>query len=123
AAVEAPATPQPVDLPVYVTPTANGGRAMHPEWPQRYARTARGTLISARASGTIVGVQRRGEADEAWGDERVLMDAAATQHGALVQGVELYSDAARVLLVVTTAGGLHLLETRDEGRSWHGPRE
>ncbi|MDO9017877.1 MAG: hypothetical protein Q7V43_13260 [Myxococcales bacterium] len=121
--VEAPATPQPVDLPVYVTPTAQGGRRMHPEWPQRFARTAHGTVLSARASGTIVGVQRRGAGDGAWGDERVLLDAAATQHGALVQGVELYSDATRVLLVVTTAGGLHLLETRDEGRSWHGPTE
>jgi hypothetical protein len=122
-AVEAPTTPQPVDLPVYVTPTAEGGRRMHPEWPLRFARTARGTLISARASGTMVGVQRRGPGDGAWGAERVLLDAAAAQHGALVQGVELYSDATRVLLAVTTATGLHLLETRDEGRSWHGPTE
>lgn len=121
--VEAPALPQPVDLPVYVTPTAGGGRRAHPEWPLRYARTARGTLLAARASGTVVGVQRRGAGEAAWGDERVLLDAAATQHGGLVRGLEIYSDARRVLLAITTAEGLHLLETRDEGRSWHGPTE
>lgn len=121
--VEAPVTPQPVDLPVYVTPTASGGRRMHPEWPLRFARTARGALVSARASGTVVGVRRRGAGETAWGEERVLLDAAASQHGGMVQGVELYADAARVLLAVTTATGLHLLESRDEGRSWHGPNE
>ena len=121
--VGAAVAPQPVDLPVYETPTANGGRRMHPEWPLRFARTARGTLLSVRASGTVVAVQRRGPDDAVWGDERVLLDAAATQRGALVRGVEIYSDAARVLLAVTTAEGLHLLETRDEGRSWRGPTE
>ena len=69
------------------------------------------------------GEQRRGPDDAAWGEERVLLDAAAARHGGLVQGLELYSDATRVLLAVTTAAGLHLLESRDEGRSWHGPTE
>lgn len=119
--VEAPVTQQPVDLPVYVTPTASGGRRMHPEWPLRFARTARGTLLSARASGTVLGLRRRGPGEAAWGEERVLLDAAAEQHGGLVQAVEFYSDATRVLLAITTASGLHLLESRDEGRSWRGP--
>ena len=51
----------------------------------------------------------------------MLLDAAAEQHGGLVQAVEFYSDATRVLLAITTASGLHLLESRDEGRSWRGP--
>lgn len=123
AAVAAPVAQQPRDLPMYATPTASGGHRMHPEWPLRYARTGRGVLVAARASGTIVGVSWRAPSDGAWSEERVVFDAAMAQHGALVLGTELYADAGRLLLAVTTATGLHLLESRDDGRSWRAPAE
>lgn len=122
-AVEAPAAQQPMDLPVYATPTPRGGSRAHAEWPLRFARTGRGTLVAARASGAVVGVRRRATAEGPWGDERVVFDAASVQHGASVLGLEAYADGARVLVAVTTATGLHLLESRDDGRSWRAPAE
>ncbi len=122
-AVGAPTAQQPMDLPAYTTPTPRGGERAHAEWPLRFARTGRGTLVAARASGTVVGVRRRASGDARWGDERVVLDAAAAQHGGAVLGLEVYAEDERALLAVTTATGLHLLESRDDGRSWRAPRE
>ncbi len=122
-AVGAPAAQQPMDLPAYTTPTPRGGQRAHAEWPLRFARTGRGTLVAARACGTVVGVRRRATSDARWSDEAVVLDAAMAQHGAAVLGVEVYGEGQRVLLAVTTATGLHLLESRDDGRSWRAPTE
>ncbi len=118
-AVAAPRAPQPLDLPSYATPTEGGRARPHSEWPMRFQRPPRGGLVAARLAGTVVAVQRRARGASDWEPERVVLDAAAAQRGAMGLDVELYGDAERLLLAVTVPGALQLLESRDEGRTWH----
>lgn len=113
--------PHPNDLPAYTTAGPDGRRVTHPEWPWRVVALDDGSLLAARAVGTVCAVSRWTPGAAAWGPERVVLDAAATEHGVTVQSLELYADGGRALLVVALPTGLALLGSDDGGRSWAPP--
>lgn len=111
---------QPIDLAAYQTVEASGSRRTHPEWPLRAVALFDGTVIAARAAGTIVAVRRWQPGMDQWTTERVIFDAASTERGATVQALEVYADRRRAVLAVGTASGLSLLQSIDGGASWQG---
>jgi hypothetical protein len=108
----------PADLPPWVTVDAQGRALAHPEWPLGAVVTRTGTVVAARAAGTIAAVTRWTSGAAAWLPERVVFDAAAREPHATVQGVEVYTDGQRLLLVIATATELHLGVSEDDGATW-----
>ena len=51
----------------------------------------------------------------------MVFDAALDEPGATVLGVELYSDGARTLLVVSTLTELRAALSDDDGVTWRAP--
>ncbi len=118
-----PALPseQPRDLPPWTTFTPRGERRAHAEWPFALALTTRGTVLAARASGTVVAVARLPAGATAWETERVVFDASGDAPGATVLGAELYTDGVRTLVAVSRAQDLRVSRSDDEGATWHLP--
>lgn len=109
---------QPIDLAAYQTVEANGARRTHAEWPLRAVALFDGTVIAARAAGTVVAVRRWQPGMDRWTTERVVFDAAASERGATVQSLEVYADRRRAVLAIGTAEGIGLLQSIDGGASW-----
>lgn len=107
----------PLTMPAYTTRTANGRALIHSDWPVVAAR-AGSTLVFARAAGSIVAVSLRGPRDARWERERVVFDAAASQHGVMVEGLGLYATGDELTLAVSVPEGLRILRSRDRGASW-----
>jgi hypothetical protein len=107
----------PLTMPAYTTRTANGRALVHSDWPVVAAR-AKGTLVFARAAGSIVAVSLRGPRDAQWERERVVFDAAASQHGVMVQGLGLYATGEQLTLAISVPEGLQILRSHDRGASW-----
>jgi hypothetical protein len=84
------------------------------------ALTGSGTVVAARAAGTIVAVARLPRGASGWEPERVVFDAALDEPGSTVLGAELYTDGARTLLVVSTATELRAALSTDDGATWRG---
>jgi len=119
--VEPWAPMHPRDLVAYATVGADGERVMHPEWPWRVVSLDDGSLLAVRAAGTICALSRWSPQRPSWTTERVLFDAAATEHGVTLRTLELYAEGSTALLALGLPGGLALLTSSDGGRSWSGP--
>ncbi len=111
---------QPGVLAQWSTTSPRGERRAHPEWPLGVALTGSGTVVAARAAGTIVAVARLPRGASGWEPERVVFDAALDEPGSTVLGAELYTDGARTLLVVSTATELRAALSTDDGATWRG---
>ncbi len=120
-ALPAPPSPQPVDLALFATEGLHGERTVHAEWPFAAVPLPDGAVVAARAAGTMVAVTRLDPGATRWRPERVVLDAAADEHGSTVRGVELYAAGPRVLLVTATAGELRAAATEDGGGAWELP--
>lgn len=118
-----PALPstQPGDLGPWTTTSPRGERRTHPEWPLGMVYTAHGTVLAVRTSGSIVAVARLPRGASQWEPERVVFDAALDEPGASALGAELYTDGARTLLVVSSAGELRAARSDDDGETWRAP--
>lgn len=113
-----PSAPMLATMPLYTTRTPSGRALLHGEWPFEVV-SAGEVLLAARAAGPIVALARRPARMRSWSTERVVFDAAARTHGALVEGLGLYAEGARVTLAISAPDGLHIFTSDDAGESWH----
>jgi hypothetical protein len=113
-----PALPMLDSLPLYTTRTPQGRQLSHPEWPLAIVQTD-GTLVAVQAAGPVVSLTVMPPGTSRWSEDRVLFDAAAHAHGAMVEGLDLYADDTLVTLAIAAPDGLHLLVSEDAGEHWN----
>ncbi len=107
----------PDTLPTYQTRAPDGRPVLHGDWPIAAALSG-GSVVFARAAGSIVAVSLRTLGAGAWEPERVVFDASSHTAGQVIEGLGLFALGDDLTLAIGTREGLRVLSSRDRGARW-----
>ncbi|MDP3276218.1 MAG: hypothetical protein Q8Q09_13545 [Deltaproteobacteria bacterium] len=116
-AIQPPELHQTTTMPSYHTRSVSGRSVIHGDWPVRVVRIAN-RLVRARAAGAVIAVTVADIQSGVWDAERVVSDLALTTPHAMAEGLGLYRAGEDLTLAASSAEGLRIFQSSDQGASW-----